>query len=179
MSAARKLASADPVAEAARKALKTAKGDVQVAVAALEGNVRRNAVLREALTDPLIHEACYDAVRQQIRKTRHAVWTPPNVATGSRASKQAIAEQSARVIHLATGTMLMFPLPGGKPLKDATRAEIMAASGFYERQGKDMAEKATWLRLVAQCITGKKTAGAVLTDKRLRELQVEARKHAN
>ena len=52
------------------------------------------------------------------------------------------------------------------------------AAGFYEAQSADMAHKARWLRLVAQAVTGRKKAGAVLSEERLRELQDEARRDA-
>lgn len=175
MSAAKK-EERDAVSEAARDALSRANNDVQKAAKLLEEAVRSRPKLREAITDPLIVEACYDAVRAQTRVARKVIWNPPSPSLPRSTPKAAVLEQASRVIHLASGTLLMFPLPGGKRLGDATRGEISEAAGFYERQGRDMADKARWLRLVAQSVTGKKTASEVLSDTRLRELQVEARR---
>lgn len=166
----------DIVAEAAKRALDDAEGDVQVGTAKLEGWARLDPALREALTEPLISGACYDAVRAQVRTARKTVWSPPRTASGPAATPEAKERQTARVHQLAAGNLLMFPLPGGKPLRDATRKEIGEAADFYEQQSEDMACKGRWLRLVAQSLTGKKTAGEVLSDERLRELQAEALK---
>lgn len=170
MAASTKPQEKDLVAEAARKALADAGGDVRVATRAMEAVVRANRRLRDDLTEPLLSNACYAAVTAQCRVERRKVWTPPaerlvaNRTTGSH-----------RVVQLATGTLLMFPLPGGKKLGEATRDEIAEAAQFYETQASDMSVKARWLRLVAQSVPGDQKAADVLTDRRLRELQEAAR----
>ena len=170
MAASAKVQDRDLVAEAAKAALSAANGDVREATRAMENAVRSNRKLRDELTDPLLSNACYTAVSAQCRVERRKVWTPPaeklvaNRTTGSH-----------RVVQLAAGTLLMFPLPGGKKLGEATREEIAEAAQFYDAQATDMSVKARWLRLVAQSVPGNKTAGDVLTDKRLRELQEAAR----
>lgn len=178
MAAARKKETktgAELVSEAARRAYDDANGDVQEAARMLEHAARSNSPLRDALVEPLIAGACWDAVRGQVRFKRAAIWHAPNVASGPAAKSEAVQAQTDRVVHLATGTLRMFPLPGGKRLGEATRQEIAEAAGFYERQAGDMAHKARWLQLVAQSVPAGKTAGDVLTDERLAELQTEAR----
>lgn len=164
---------ANPITEAARAALTQANGDVQAATRLLEARVRRERKLRDALTDPLLAEACYSAVRLQCRATRRQIWTP-SAAVAERTRR----EGAARVVQIATAALLAFPLPGGKKLGEATRAEIAEAASFYEAQSQDMGAKARWLRLVAQAVTGRKKAGTCLTEERLRELQDEARRDA-
>lgn len=170
MAASAKVQERDLVAEAARAALAEANGDVREATKKLEASVRGNRRLRDELTDPLISNACYTAVTAQCRVERRKVWSPP--AEKLVASRVTGAH---RVVQLATGTLLMFPLPGGKKLGEATREEIAEAAQFYETQATDMGVKARWLRLVAQSVPGNKTAADVLSDKRLRELQEAAR----
>lgn len=171
MSAVPKQRIEDPVALAAQEAMKEGGGDVQKASRLLEAAVRKNRDLRDALTDPLLANACYDAVRKVCIVERRAIWKPPvekrvaSIVTGAK-----------RVVQLAAGNLLTFPLPGGKKLGEATRAEISKAAEFYRSQSADMQSKAKWLQLVAQSIPEDKTAGDVLTDKRLRELQKEAQK---
>ncbi|GJD92941.1 hypothetical protein [Methylobacterium iners] len=162
----------DLVADAAKQAFEEAGGDVRAATAKLEARVRAEYGLREALTDPLISNACYEAVRRQVQGARKAVWNPPARTEKFTPSK---VSGAYRVTQLAAGTLLMFPLPGGKKLGDATREEISAAASFYESQAEDMGTKARWLRLVAQSMPTTATAGDVLTDGRLRELQEAAR----
>lgn len=171
MSAARKLKERDVIAEAAKAAYDSAGGDLKAAVVALEARVRKERSLYDALTDPLIAQACYDAVRKACHTDRQSVWKEP----GTKIVKGK-TQNSARIVHLAAGNLLMFPLPGGKKLGEATRSEISSAANFYEKQSGDMAVKARWLRLVAQSLPSGQTVKDVLTDKRLRELQTEAKR---
>jgi len=170
--AAKKLDTRDLVAEAARAAFDAADGDIRVATAKMEQAVRGNRHLRDALTEPLISNACYTAVSAQCRSERKRVWTPPARTERFTPSK---VSGAFRVTQLAAGTLLMFPLPGGKKLGEATREEISEAASFYEAQAGDMATKARWLRLVAQSMPTTAKACDVLSDDRLRELQEAAR----
>lgn len=158
------------ISEIARKALGDAGGDVTNAAKMFEEAVRQSRTLRDQLTEPLISEACRAAVRGEVRQERRTVWTPPP------AQKPDAKVQADRVVHLAAGTLAMFPLPGGKRLGEATREEIATAADFYGRQAADMGAKARWLRLIAQSVPDGKRVGDVLTDKRLRELQEEAQR---
>lgn len=169
MAATRK-AEVDIVAEAARRALDDANGDTVRAARMLETAVRAQSPLREALTEHLIGSACWAAIQTQTRVQRRAIWIAPRTEGTPRATSV-----DDRVVHLASGTLLMFPLPGGKRLADAKREEIAAAAEFYGRQASDMGAKARWLRLIAQSLPDGKVVGEVLTDERLRELQDEAR----
>ncbi|WP_156453760.1 hypothetical protein [Methylobacterium sp. CCH5-D2] len=176
--ASQRNSSADAVAQAARAALKTANGDVRTASVALEARVRRDRALRDALTDPLLATACYTAVAVQVRQARRSVWAAPAASRqeAAAAPQRRAPEDARRVAQLAAGTLAMFPLPGGKRLGEATREEIAAAASFYEAQSADMADKARWLRLIAQSVPHAKKVGDVLNERRLRELQTEARR---
>lgn len=173
INAERKTEPKDPVADAAKAALEANNGDVKAATAALEQRVRASRALRDMLTDPLISNACYDAIRRQCHVERRQVWSPP--------VEKLVATRVAgahRVVKLAAGNLLTFPLPGGKKLGEATRAEVAQAANFYQSQSDDMGHKARWLQLVQQSIPDGKTVADVLNDKRLRELQKEARSAA-
>ena len=172
MTATARKADPDLVAEAARRALDDAKGDAREATRMLVEAVRQSRRLRDALLDPLISNACYDAVRMQIHVDRRQAWRPP--AEKLVPSRSGVTG-SYRVVQLAAGTLLMFPLPGGKKLGDATRSELAAAADFYANQSADMGHKSRWLRLVAQSVPEDKTVSDVMTDARLRELQEASR----
>lgn len=167
------------VAAAVKKALEATGGDFERAVTLLEKRVRANARLRSELLEPFITQACRDAVRQEVRLVRREVWTgtrsgtppKPQVTPSPRPAKS-----DSRVVYLAKGNLAMFPLPGGKPLGEATREEVADAAAFYSRQSADMGAKARWLSLIAQSLPAGRTVAEVLTDERLTELQAEARK---
>lgn len=169
---------AELVDAAAKAALDDAKGDLSGAAKMMEQAVRASSSLRTAVTDPLIAQACYDAVRRQIKWARREAWTGTK-HRGSQSTPEVIQAQQSRVVHLAAGTLAMFPLPGGKRLGEATREEIVAAADFYGRQASDMGAKARWLRLIGQSLPDGKRVSDVLTDKRLRELQAEAQSDGN
>lgn len=160
----------DPISEAAKLALDIAKGDVQKATKAFELTIRQNRNLRDQLLEPLIASACYDAIRKVSITDRRSTWKPP-----AEKLLPGRVTGSARVVQLAAGNLLMFPLPGGKKLGEATRSDISAAAEFYSKQAGDMGHKARWLQLIAQSVPDNKTVNEVLTDKRLRELQQEAK----
>ncbi len=165
----------DPVGTAAREALDQANGDLVAATAIMEAAVHRSPRLRKDLTEPLIRDACYDAVRMVMRKQRHSVWNAP---TSKPVDLKAQAEHRQRVVHLASGTLLMFPLPGGVLLRDADRDQVMEAAEFYGRQSRDMRVKERWLRLVAAKVPEGRRVGVALTSAELETMQAEASRHA-
>lgn len=155
----------DPIAAAAAEALAAADGDAAKATKLMAEAVRADGDLRDALTEPLINGACYDAIRKQCQAQRRHIWTAPNYTTSGNGQ---------RVGALAAGNLLMFPLPGGMRLGEATRVEIADAAGFYQRQADDMALKGRWLTLVAQSVPYGKKVAEVLTNERLSDLRDEA-----
>lgn len=159
------------VALVAAEVLKEADGDVRKATEMMERRVRENRALRDALTEPLIAAACYDAVRGQIRALRKQVWTPP-VYSGASGAPEV---QRSRVTALAQSNLMMFSLPGGKPIARATLAELLKASEFYTEQGRDMVHKGRWLALVAARVPADKFVADALTEDDLRALKEEAR----
>ena len=159
------------VSKAAKKAIQKAGDDLEKAVSAFERSVRKNQDLRDALLEPLVHEACYTVVSRQFRSERRSIWDRAQHTSAPVAQGE---DQAQRVVHLAIGTLLMFPLPGGMRLGDATRGEIETAAQFYHSQATNMAVKGRWLDLVAKAVPKGKTAGEVLDDERLKALQKQA-----
>ena len=162
----------DIVAQAAARALDDANGDLQDATERMRTAVEGSDELREAITRPLLREACYNAVREQMRGERRSIWADARLTP--KPAPVDTKRQASRVVQLAQGTLLMFPLPGGVRLKDATGRQIAEAADFYARQARDMDTKARWLRLVAQSVPDSAVAGDVMTDARLAELREEA-----
>lgn len=161
----------ETVAIVAREILEKAGGDVRKATELMERRVRESRALRDALTEPLIAAACYDAVSAQLRKARHKVWNPP-VYSGSTGEPQG---QRSRVEALAQSNLMMFQLPGGKPIAKATLTELLEASEFWTKQGRDMMHKGRWLSLVAARVPADKYVADALTEDDLRSLKAEAR----
>ena len=153
------------IGEYARLALQRTQQNAQAATKLLESWVHDDPNLKDALTEPLIRDACYDAIRAVFRVDRKRIWTTVDHSTDSPGSS------SKRVEHLASSNLMMFPLPGGKRLKDANREDLLFASEFYMKQGHDMLTKARWLTLVSQHMTGKKRVSDVMDEKKLIDLK--------
>lgn len=159
--------------------LAAANGDVQRAAQTMADKVRADRMLRDALTEPLIEGACYDAIRALARHERSAVWNAPSNGGGQgrpapilRAVPPGADRQRERMAaQLEVGGLMDFRLPGFKLLRDATREEIIEAATFYAAQSRDMRAKALWLSAVAAELKPGQTPGSVLTEPRLRELR--------
>jgi hypothetical protein len=167
MSAAEKRDDKIVISEEAVSVLTEAKGDLPKAVDLFVARVHRDRELRDVLTEPLLRTACYQALIQVHRSRRKAIWY---------SSQPSAERETARVIALAGGTiasLLDFPLPGGKRLRDATGSEITAAAEFYHSQASDMALKARWLRLVGQSIPHDEVAGKYVTEDELNRIREE------
>jgi len=148
--------------------LAKAKGDVAKATRAMTEKVREDAALFRVLMDPLVEQAVYDAIRAVCRADRRRIWNAPTVHADDPAT---------RVRALSSGTaatLLNMPLPGGKRLGLATRAEVSEAAEFYLRQASNMSAKGQWLRLIAQAVPDGVTVKSVITEARLNELRQEA-----
>jgi hypothetical protein len=151
------------ISEIATNALAAADGDVVRATDAMVTAVMNSKVLYRSLMDPLVKQACYDAIRGQCRAQRRVIWETPQPSASSTRD---------RIGGLAAGLTLMdFPLPGGIKVGDATRAEVMDASDSYLAQATDNAAKGRWLRLIARHVTGDAKVRDVLTLERLIQLQ--------
>lgn len=153
------------VSDIAEAAVELANGEVVKAASLMEEEIRNDPVKYQLLMDPLVASACYQAVaRVQISKRAH-VWTAPNYDAGGKGS---------RVRTLATGNMLMlFPLPGGKSLADANKAEVSEAATFYTKQADDMHIKAKWLTRIAEKLKDSDIVSKVFNEQKLRALQTE------
>ncbi|WP_091739826.1 hypothetical protein [Phenylobacterium immobile] len=172
--AARKMKPEELVGAAVIAALEDANGDMNKAADMLQIAVDQSPTLRSALLEPWVAQACREAIRRHLQDVRREVWTGTKSHTAGASKPEVMAEQRARVVQLAAGTLLMFPLPGGRRLGEATREEVGAAAEFYSRQSADMGTKARWLRLIGQSLPDGKRVSDVLSDRRLEELQLEA-----
>src|SRR5690625_4650533 len=116
------------VSDYAQRAIKEEE-QVTDAAKLLEKWAHQDAELKAALLEPLLKQACYQAVTRACRVYRRKVWTAPNYTKSGNGQ---------RVVALAN-SLMDFPLPGGVRLRDATKKQIEEAAGFYGRQARQMA----------------------------------------
>ena len=147
--------------ELAQEAMEQVGGDVIAAAKILERKARADTDVWIAVTQTLIATACYDACRAVCRSERRQIWVQENY------SKSGNGE---RVKSHGHKTMLDWPLPGGMKLRDAKKADLVQASGFYQKQARSMESIARWLDAIAAQV-GRKAVGSVFTDEELRALK--------
>lgn len=151
------------ISRAAREAYNDANGDLEAAQSLLEKRARRESGLRGLL----LKWACHEAIRGAGRRFRNQIWNHPAEPIIDH------ERDERRVRALAAGTLMMFPLPGGKLLADATGDEVLSVAATFEAQATDMATKARWLRLVGKA-AGHRKIGKALTEEKLAILRREA-----
>lgn len=154
------------VSAIARECLEAANGDVRTATIILLNRCDKDLQLYKTIAGPLMRTACYEEIRKVCRKDRRAIWHMPQPTA---------QEQRGRVIAL-NNTLMDFRLPDGTRLGDAKHSNIMAASEFYRKQGRDMTVKAVWLEMIAKKVDAKdrKTASQCVSVEELDKLRQKA-----
>lgn len=146
--------------EYAQDAMTQADGDVLEATAALEEMARDDMSVWQVLTENLLKSACYDACRGICRSERRVIWHTTGSDKGGNGER----------VKSHAATLMDFPLPGGKRLRDATKDDLIEAAGFYDRQAAQMASVAEWLTGIARKVRGK-TVGESMTEDQLRSMK--------
>jgi hypothetical protein len=151
----------------------------QDAARELEAKARANPELRDAITDKVLPQLCFDAVAQYNRlhivKPAWDAGLRPEPIRAAMPGKPSIAKQLRTNAFRATAASQMWlsltPLLNQKLLKDSTYADVIAAAEHYERSGKTALHKARWLRAISYKMDKFKPVGSSLTEEQLRALQ--------
>lgn len=154
------------LSESVKQAFDASGGDVVRASQMLAEMATQNQELYLLLTESYLKQACYDSVRKHCQSVRARIWNAPNYEQSGKNSK---------VRALRHANMLMdLPLPNGKRIGDATKADLLDAADAYNKQASKMTAEAAWWRMIATRINGKQMVKNVLTEKHLRALKEKA-----
>lgn len=126
----------NPILELARACMEKSSGDPKGAAKLMRQKIDRNARLRDALLEPLVDAAIWQAIRRVLRATRQrcaGIPTDPGI-NGIRG----VAEYVERCL-------LDFPLASGMQLRHATRKELAESVANYEGLAAGNAFQARWL----------------------------------
>ena len=146
--------------ELAQNVMEDSDGDVLAATERLEKMARKDVEIWQALTEGLLRNACYDACRAVCRADRRQIWYSPNYDAGGNGDR----------VKTHSASLMDLPLPGGKKLRDATKGDLLEASGFYLRQAAQMRGVADFFAAIAERVK-RKTVGNTLTEADLRALK--------
>jgi len=146
--------------ELAQQVMEDSDGDVLAATERLEKMARKDVEIWQALTDGLLRTACYDACRAVCRADRRQIWYSPGYDAGGNGDR----------VKTHSASLMDWPLPGGKKLRDATREDLIEASDFYLRQAAQMRGVADFLFAISERVK-RKTVGNTLSESDLRALK--------
>lgn len=134
------------------------KTSSEEAAAELLRRVGTRGHLYQALIGPYVRVAARELVEAMTRQARASVWRAATAAAvQAPAAQTARASAAARAVAAA---LLDFPLPGGCPLRMATRAQVAEAAERYRAMAADMAWKARWLDRIADALPDDEAAVA-------------------
>lgn len=150
----------------AKECLEEAKNDITQGLAILMARGEGDEMVYRGIMRPLYRTACYELLSRQVRGARAKLWAPPT---------RLVKAATDRAISSSAQLLLNFPLPGGKPLSLAVKADVERAAKFYYQQSSDMTCKSRWLERIGKSMTGTKMVKDVFTEEKLRELQEECR----
>ena len=157
----------------ANEAFEQSNGDVAKASDILFKRITTDNALHAAYIEPLIREWCADLISAEcVRKPRHAIWNASMIEPVPASATTTESNERARNF---ARSLLDFPLPGGKPLHLASKADVEQAAEFYRKQAEDMAWKARWMQRIAGAMGRKRTVGSAFTAEQLEKLrEIEA-----
>jgi hypothetical protein len=161
----------------AREALTSADGRVEIAVKRLLYRLRSDHALLHTVLEAAVKLAVEERIKHKVNDDRRYIFEAAKERS-DEAQSAAAASRRDNVIALAGGIgrcLLDFPLCGGKRLRDANRAEIMAQIERYEKSAESIMHKSRWLRLVADKVPDGKTVGDVLREDAAQALFEEAK----
>lgn len=161
------------LASLVRAALDTFDGDADKASEYLFKKLLKDQSLLRQVIRSAIGYAVYHKTQETVRKGRSEIVNLAYEAArmaGAKASKGPSRDDVEAKARIVVAGLLDFPLAGGKKLRDATREEIAAQADRYEKQIKDEAHKARWLRLIEPIVPEGELAGEVLTEEQVQQL---------
>jgi len=147
----------------AREALVSHSGRTPDAVDAILARITNDANLLRRLIRSAVEDAIKYRVEMAMRNDRQSII---RATTGTRGAVVALANGLSRAL-------LDMPLANGLPLREATRAQVLAQAEGYNKTAMDATHKAKWLQAIAQSVPDGKRVGDVMDDERAAELYRE------
>ena len=152
----------------ARRFLSEHDSNVDAALPLFMDWVRENIPSRP---EEIFQKYCHSVLATGRRQERRVSWT------GRRRASASFDSTGERLLTLARSNaehLLDFPLPTGKTLQYATRADIQTTYHMYMKGAIDMTHKALFFKLILESSNAEKPASE-LGEERLLELQEQAR----
>lgn len=152
--ALRSLAKPQGLEELVASCVRDAFGDAATAAQLLQERVQGNRRALKELTQPLLANACLQAVSARIRANR-----PPE--DDWNVDEYEEPDTSGRLFALAR-SLLDFRLPCGIILRDAFVQDVKAAALVFRERSKRTTKQAAWLDSIAARLPRHRTVGDVL-----------------
>lgn len=150
----------ESLSELAENLLRNSDDSVTLATEKLVEMVSTDHALWIACTSHLIRSACYEVISRHCHQTRRNILK--SVAHDE-------TQRGGRLIKFGK-SLMDLPLPGGKRLCDATKADLIAAAEFYSKQAKQMNAMANLYTAIAGKV-GRGTVGERLTEQQVMKIK--------
>ena len=156
------------ITDLARWAMEQAEGNWEEAVRLAMKRLDNEPATREEVLRPLIEVAAKSLVQLETRMERRALWAAERSLPPAE-----LAPDAAAALHARAERLLMeYPLRGGKPLGDASRAEVRVEREFAETSSATLAQKARWFGMIERALkTDEDVVRQHITEKQLRAYQ--------
>jgi hypothetical protein len=136
-----------------------------VAALLLEERAKEHQAVLAELAMPYLADACYKAVTGRLAAIQGVAYDASSPAREADTSKR---------LRRLGASLLEFRLPSGVLLCDAFASDIRQAATWYSSRAASLGKKGRWLADVALLVPRGQTAGAVLTEDRLRKMLEDA-----
>lgn len=135
----------DRVEEAIRQALEDAGNHMPTAAEILADMALDDEHLFVEMMNPTLTQRARDLVQQFVHASRRAFGEHPPPKRTETAEAGAAAVRA-----LARASIFGFRLPGGLPLRDARRPDLIAGAEVFEKNARTQFRHARFLKLVAE-----------------------------
>ena len=163
----------DTARELAAAALEDTTDDIDAAAAALSRKLLASPDLMREHLATVVEQWCRDQVRAVLRARRESIIKSASVARSSPGLAEAMSNELRRFMDM--------PIYGGKPIRNATPAEVRESASSYKIASRSMALQSRWQEAVAAAAekNGPVDApiGSTLSEATLAKLWEEANAH--
>ena len=142
--------------------VRDAFGDAATAAQLLQERIQGNRQAFKELTQPLLANACLQAVSARIRANR-----PPEDDWSEDEYEE--PDTSGR-LHALANSLLDFRLPSGTILRDAFVNDVREGAAVYRERANKATKRASWLEAIAARMPRHRTVGDLLDEGALSQL---------
>lgn len=159
--------------------LRSCDGDLQVSAVEVRAMLAEDDELRDYVIDAgitVLLQRVQKSVRARIWENEHKLSSSVgDYVETDRTPSNVVVPQMNAGIELVVMSVFDYPLPGGKKLGEATKADLLNSSQISIKQGKTLIERGRWMGMLADRVPFGKTVAESLNESDVQRLMDEAK----